>query len=144
MMRDSLQRHSHNALSARTYAQIGLETEVLGASPERLITLLFRAARTAVAKARLHLQSGNIAGRGMAISQAINIVDCGLKASVDHEAGGDLAKSLTTVYDVIIHHLLLANLDADMHKLELAERLLADIGDAWATAADSTPANSTP
>src|SRR5690606_8149757 len=50
--------------SARSYTDIGLETQVMSASPERLITLLFNGARAAIAQARLHLESGRIAERG--------------------------------------------------------------------------------
>ena len=122
--------------SAQAYANIGLETEVFSASPEHLITLLFNGAQAAIMKARLHMENNNIEGRGMAISKAIDIVDSGLKASVDLTAGGELAKNLVETYDLIIRNLLLANLKADLDKLALAEQLLTDIGSAWRTAVD--------
>jgi flagellar protein FliS len=122
--------------SVQAYANIGLETEVLSASPEQLITLLLNGAQAAIMKARLHMENGNIEGRGMAISKAIDIVYSGLKASVDLSAGGDLAKNLVATYELIIRNLLLANLNADLDKLALAERLLVDIASAWRSAVD--------
>jgi flagellar protein FliS len=122
--------------SIQAYAQVGLETEVLSASPEHLITLLFNGAQAAIVKARLHMESGNLEGRGMAISKAIDIVDSGLKASVDKASGGELATNLVATYELIIRNLLLANLNADLQKLALAERLLVDIGSAWREAVD--------
>jgi len=122
--------------SAQAYSNVGLETQVLSASPERLITLLFDGALSAIAKARLHLQQGNIAERGMAISKAIDIVDSGLKASVDMDAGGELAKNLVLTYELILRHLMQANLNADDEKLALAETLLRDLGSAWREACD--------
>jgi len=122
--------------SVRSYADIGLETRVLGASPQRLITLLFDGARAAVGQARLHMQQGNIAARGTAISKAVEIVDSGLKASLDPDAGGELAANLRNVYDAIVYNLLQANLHADAGRLDLADRLLAEIGDAWRVAVD--------
>lgn len=122
--------------SIQAYANIGLETQVLSASPEHLISLLFDGARAAILKARLHMQNNNIEGRGIAISKAIDIVDSGLKASVDQEAGGDLARNLVATYELIIRNLLLANLNADAEALNLAERLLVDIGSAWREAVD--------
>lgn len=118
------------------YASIGLETQVLGAPPERLISLLFDGAQAAVAKARLCMEQGNIEGRGAAISKALDIVGSGLKASVDRKAGGELAGNLVAAYDVIMHRLLRANLHADIESLAVAERLLREIGDAWRMAAD--------
>lgn len=129
--------------SAQAYSSVGLETQVLSASPERLITLLFEGALSAVAKARLHMQLGNIAERGMAISKAIDIVDSGLKASVDMEAGGEVAKYLVASYELIIQNLMLANLNADEEKLNVAETMLKNLGSAWREACDA-PRESTP
>jgi len=126
-------RSPRGAGPAQAYASIGLETKVLSASPEQLITLLFDGAQAAIAKARLYMQNGQIDGRGMAISKAIDIVDSGLKASLDLETGGELAKNLNATYDLVIRNLLLANLNVDMERLDLADRLLATIGDAWRT-----------
>ncbi|MBY6346821.1 flagellar export chaperone FliS [Providencia rettgeri] len=123
--------------SARAYAQVGLETEVLSASPEHLITLLFNGARTAMLQARLHMEQGNIAGRGQSLSKAIDIVDSGLKMAVDTEKGGELARNLVATYDLILHNLMLANLRNDAEKLTLAERLLTDIADAWRSNVDT-------
>lgn len=133
-----LRRHS-----AQAYSNVGLETQVLSASPERLITLLFEGALSAIAKARLHMQLGNIAERGMAISKAIDIVDSGLKTSVDMEAGGELAKYLVASYELVLQNLMLANLNADEAKLTLAETMLKDLGSAWREACDS-PREHTP
>lgn len=130
--------------SIHAYANIGLETEVLSASPERLITLLFNGAQAAILKARLHMENNNIEGRGMAISKAIDIVDSGLKASVDREAGGELATNLVASYELIIRNLLLANLNNDSEKLALAEQLLTNIGSAWREATDPVPTEPSP
>lgn len=122
--------------AAQAYANVGLQTQVLGANPTHLITLLFEGARAAISKAHIYMQQGNIQERGNAISKAIEIVDGGLKASINLEEGGELAKNLVAVYDQVIRNLLLANLNADSEKLDLAERLLESIGSAWRTAVD--------
>lgn len=126
--------------SVQAYANIGLETEVLSASPERLITLLYDGALAAIAKARLYMESNNAQGRGVALSKAIDIIESGLKASLNMEAGGDLAKNLSATYDLMISHLMLANLRNDASKLDLAENMLRDIADAWKTAVDTPKA----
>ncbi|WP_447919423.1 flagellar export chaperone FliS [Achromobacter aegrifaciens] len=122
--------------SVRSYADIGLETQILGASPERLITLLYMGARAAIGQARLHLQDGRIAERGAAISKAIKIVDEGLKMGLNMEAGGDIAANLSRLYDYIVRTLLTANLKADVEQLDIADRLLADLAEAWQTSID--------
>lgn len=123
--------------SAQSYANIGLETEVLSASPTRLITLLFNGARAAIMKARMHMESGNIPERGKAISKAIDIVETGLKAAINKEAGGEVAQNLLLSYDLILRNLFMANLHNDVEKLNLAERMLTDIADAWRQISES-------
>ncbi len=122
---------------AQAYASIGLETQVMSASPERLITLLLQGALAAIAKARLHLKQGDIAHRGMAISKAIEIVDSGLKASLDHEQGDAVAEHLLASYDLVLQHLLQANLRGDEAHLDTAHTMLNNILDAWRSAADA-------
>lgn len=129
--------------SVQAYSDVGLETEVLSASPERLITLLFDGALSAIAKARLHLQSGNIPERGKALSKAIDIVDSGLKAAVNREEGGEVAAALVATYELTIFHLMQANLNADEQSLTQAENILREVGSAWREACD-TPKERTP
>lgn len=129
--------------SVQTYANIGLETEVLSASPEHLITLLYDGALAAIAKAKLYMEGNNVAGKGVSISKAIDIIESGLKASLNMEAGGDLAKNLAATYDLMVNNLLLSNLNNDKEKLELAETMLKEIAGAWKTAVDKKGATST-
>ncbi|MFT4190784.1 MAG: flagellar export chaperone FliS [Comamonas sp.] len=126
---------------ARAYAKVGLETRVASASPQRLITLLFEGAIAAIAKARYHLANGNIAERGQAISKAINIVQNGLMASLNHEAGGEISANLHDLYDYAVRQLLQANLRADDAALQRTSDLLAQLADAWRTSVDPLPAS---
>lgn len=129
-------RRPTGSQSVRSYADIGLETQVLSATPERLITLLYLGARAAIGQARIHMQDGRIAERGAAISKAIKIVDEGLKTGLNMEAGGDIAANLARLYDYIVRTLLTANLKADPEQLDIADRLLADLAEAWQTSID--------
>jgi len=135
----SLGRARGGRRAAQAYASIDLETKVMSASPERLITLLFDGAQAAIAQAKLHLDRGDIPARGAAISKAIDIVDSGLKASVDREAGGEVATHLVAAYELIAYYLLQANLEADGAKLDLAAQVLGTLGEAWRTANDPQP-----
>ena len=120
---------------AHSYAQVGLQSGVMSASPHQLITLLFDGAKTAIAMARHHMAHKEIAAKGKAISKAINIVDNGLKASLDAEAGGaagaELVANLSALYDYISQRLMQANLRNDPALLDEADRLLENIGSAW-------------
>ena len=120
---------------ASSYAQIGLQSAAMSASPHQLITMLFDGAKTAIAMARHHMAHKEIAAKGKAISKAINIVDNGLKASLDTEtsdkAGAELVGNLSALYDYIGQRLLYANLRNDPALLDEADRLLDNISSAW-------------
>ncbi|HEX7750006.1 MAG TPA: flagellar export chaperone FliS [Bordetella sp.] len=132
-------RNSYTARSTRSYADVGLETAVLNASPTRLVTLLFTGARAAIAKAKIHMEAGQIPERGKAISHATRIVDEGLKQSLNLSAGGEVAENLSRLYNYIIRSLYLANYKADIEQLNVADRLLAELQTAWQQAADPQP-----
>ena len=120
---------------ARAYARVGIESAVMSATPQQLLTMLFDGAKTAIGMARHHMAQRDIVAKGNAISKAISIIDSGLKASLDAEAGGSagaaLAANLAALYDYINQRLLLANLHNDPAMLDEAERLLENIASAW-------------
>lgn len=69
----------YSASGTKAYAKIGVESAVMSASPDQLVTLLFDGALSALVRSRLFLLDGNIAGKGESLSKAINIIENGLK-----------------------------------------------------------------
>jgi flagellar protein FliS len=116
---------------ANAYAKVGLETGVVASSPHELIVMLFEGALAAVRNASTHMKAGEIEKKGMAISKAIMIVENGLRASLDKEAGGQIAHSLDSLYDYIGRRLLMANLTNQSEILDEVYALLADLKGAW-------------
>ncbi|MET6678228.1 flagellar export chaperone FliS [Citrobacter amalonaticus] len=121
----------YTASGTKAYAQISVESGVMSASPHQLIEMLFDGANSALVRARLFLEQGDIAAKGEALSKAINIIDNGLKAGLDQENGGELADHLSSLYDYMIRRLLLANLRNDSQAIEEVEGLLGNIAEAW-------------
>jgi len=120
--------------SLQSYRHIALETQALSASPTQLITLLMDGALVAMRKAKRFMQAGDVRGRGASISKAIDIVESGLKASVKRDegkAGSSLADNLIATYDIVVHHLLQANLHARVENLDVAEQMLSNVREAW-------------
>ncbi|BES17801.1 flagellar export chaperone FliS [Escherichia fergusonii] len=119
------------ASGIQAYAQVGVESGVMSASPHQLIEMLFDGAHSALVRARLFMQQGEIVAKGEALSKAINIIDNGLKAGLDEEKGGELARNLSSLYDYMIRRLLQANVRNDVQAIEEVEGLLGNIADAW-------------
>jgi flagellar protein FliS len=116
---------------ANAYARVGVETGVMGASPHRLIAMLYQGARKAIAQARMHLQQGNIAARGEAITKAIQIIGGGLQEALNVEAGGEIAERLDALYRYMTRRLLEANLKQSEAMLVEVDGLLATLEEAW-------------
>jgi flagellar protein FliS len=113
------------------YARVGLETGVIAASPHKLILMLFEGARIALSSALIHMKNGEITSKGQAISKAIAIISSGLQASLDVEAGGELAQQLHALYDYMNRRLLQANLHNKPEYIEEVVRLLGELNEAW-------------
>jgi len=116
---------------ASAYARVGVETAVTGASPHRLIVLLYQGARQAIAQARMHFQQGNAAECGMAISKAIRIVESGLQQSLNLEVGGEIAGRLNSLYSYMTRRMLEANILQSEAMLVEIDGLLATLEEAW-------------
>ncbi|WP_251978223.1 flagellar export chaperone FliS [Salinicola avicenniae] len=116
---------------ASAYARVGVESAVMSADPHRLIVMLFDGAQAAINSARLAIEDGNRAAKGAAISKAIDIVNNGLAASLDHSRGGEIVANLDRLYSYIARTLLQANLRDDISKLNEAASLLDNIGSGW-------------
>ncbi len=122
----------NHALAAKAYANVGLETATPSADPHRLILMLYDGAILAVRKAQNHLQERNIAGKGEAASKAIQIIEEGLRASLDRDVGGSIALQLDSLYEYMCHRLLMASMGNDPIGFSEVATLLSDLRDAWA------------
>lgn len=116
---------------AKAYAHVGIETSVMTANSHKLILMLFDGALLALSKATLAINEGKIAAKGEAISQAIDIVTNGLKASLDQTNGGELAQRLSALYSYMGERLLHANLRSDKAAIEEVSGLLRELRGAW-------------
>ncbi|MGC6387188.1 flagellar export chaperone FliS [Ewingella sp. S1.OA.A_B6] len=122
----------YKAKGTQAYAQIGVESAVMSATPHQLVVMLFDGARSALIRAGIFIQQGNIAEKGAALSKAINIIDSGLKAGLSREKGNpDLVDKLEALYSYMVQRLLYANLHNDSQAITEVQVLLENIADAW-------------
>jgi flagellar secretion chaperone FliS len=117
---------------ANAYARVGVQTGVMGASPYKLVAMLYQGARQAIAEARMHLQQDNIPGRGAAIGRAIGIIEKGLQQSLNKESGGEIAARLDALYTYMSRRLMEANMRQSEQMLMEVDVLLGTLEEAWA------------
>ncbi|MFY9314265.1 MAG: flagellar export chaperone FliS [Burkholderiales bacterium] len=113
------------------YARVGVESGVESADPHRLILMLFEGALVAIGRARAAMLARDPRTKGECVSRAIQIVEQGLKASLDEAAGGELTRQLRSLYDYVAGRMLIASASNDPAGLDEAAQLLGQLKDAW-------------
>ncbi|EEZ4381440.1 MULTISPECIES: flagellar export chaperone FliS [Escherichia] len=121
----------YSAKGTQAYAQIGVESAVMSASQQQLVTMLFDGVLSALVRARLFMQDNNLEGKGISLSKAINIIENGLKVSLEEESQDELTQNLIALYSYMVRRLLQANLRNDVSAVEEVETLMRNIADAW-------------
>lgn len=122
--------YAPNRQYADQYRRMAVATSVAEADPHRLIALLLAGACERIRLAEACLQNGDQARKGKAIGEACAIVGH-LNGSLDHEAGGEIAGNLSSLYDYLMRRLTEANLNNDTGALQECLSLLVEIETAW-------------
>lgn len=125
-----------NQAALSLYKTIGVQGGITDASPHQLITMLLSGALDRVASAKGSINRGEIARKGEQLSSAIAIVDS-LRASLDHDKGGEISSNLRALYDYIEQQLIQANMASDTVPLDEVSSLLMEVRAGW----ESIPTN---
>lgn len=125
---------SHGQRASAMYNRVGVETDVMTASPHRLVTLLLDGAFDSMTQAVGAIRTGNVEAKNRSLSRAVRILDEGLKAALDLNSG-ELALDLRDLYAYICMRLTHANLHSDAVAVEDSMKLLQPIREAWGSIA---------
>jgi flagellar protein FliS len=104
--------------------------QILNASPERILIMLYDGAIRFCRQAIQALDSGNKLVMSEKISRTMAII-CEFANSLDHEIGGEIATDLDALYSFMTRELIRANLKNERQPLETVEKLLVDLRDTW-------------
>lgn len=126
---------------AKAYAAVGLETDVVSASPHELILMLYDGLLKCIRDARTALACGDIKTKCDHVSKGLRIVDEGLKAAIDTRVGGDLPGQLMSLYDYLSREMLQASLHNSDDRFSACADVAGELRAAWASiAAPARPA----
>ncbi|EMI5489836.1 flagellar export chaperone FliS [Providencia stuartii] len=115
----------------QAYQQVDIESEIINATPYQLISILYKGALSALKRAEIFMQQNEIAAKGKELSKAIDIIDTGLKHALNHDAGGEIADNLASLYDYMVIRLLKANLENNVAYIQEVYQLLSDLASTW-------------
>ena len=108
-----------------------LQTQVGTTGRGEIVVMLYDGALRFLAQAREKMEARDMAGKGMLISRALDIIN-ELDSSLNMDAGGELAQNLHNLYLLCNTRLLQANLKLDMAKLDSVVEILTGLRSAFA------------
>jgi flagellar protein FliS len=123
----------------RHYAAVQVQSTAIDASPHRLTAMLFDGALERIARAKGHLQRGELARKGELISSVVAIVG-ELAGSLRRDAAPELVDRLAALYDYILGCLIKANASNRADLLDEASQLLGTLAEAWQSISPDRPA----
>lgn len=118
------------ASALKQYQSVNTQARVVDASPHRLIQMLMEGGLTRIAQARGAMERGQVALKGELIGKSVAIIG-GLRESLDHQQGGELAGNLDSLYAYMADRLTEANISNEPALLEEVANLLRDIKSGW-------------
>lgn len=125
--------------AVKAYSNIAIESKAHSSDPHKLILMLYQGALLSIASAKNQMLRKEISAKGQSISQAISIINDGLKASLDLNVGGELALNLSDLYSYMIQRLLVANMKNEPAILDEVSTLLLELRGAWESIRQTEP-----
>ncbi len=105
-------------------------TNVTTAKPEKVLLMLYEGCIKFVRLAKTKMVEKKIAEKGKNISKALAIIS-ELINTLDHEVGGQLSADLENLYIFMMDKLIEANMFNKVEDLEVVEKLLMTLFEAW-------------
>lgn len=112
------------------YRNVDVATRIEGASPHRLVGILFEELLTAISAMKSAAVQRDPLRRSEAQARALAILTA-LESSLDFDRGGDIATLLSSVYREARRLLVVATREDGTESLDEARKMLAEIAGAW-------------
>lgn len=109
------------------------QTQVETATPEKLTLMLYDGGIKFLNLAKQALEARELAAVNNYLIRAQNIV-LELQASINHEAGGEIAANLSLLYDYMYRQLLQANIRKDVALIDEVLGMFRELRETWAQA----------
>jgi flagellar secretion chaperone FliS len=116
--------------SLAAYRSVAVHSGVAAADPHKLIVMLMDGALERIASARGAMEHGEMSSRNHMIHRAVDILQ-ELRASLNLEAGGELATNMADLYDYSSQQLVRANAQNRPELLDEVGNLIREIRSAW-------------
>lgn len=116
---------------AHAYSRMGVESGVMAASPLQVIIMLYERSISLLRESKIHIEHGNMEGKGVALSKVIDIINNGLSLALDRSVNPEVADNLSSLYEYLVTSLILANRHNDVDKIDKAIEVLDELCSGW-------------
>lgn len=113
------------------------EMELLSASPERLVVIVFEQLVVNLERARIAMERNDIALRVTALRRARGLLS-ELLATLDFEQGGAIAKQLADLYQFMLYELVDIGQRGDLRVMRKLVSIASNLRDGFVGAAQQT------
>ncbi|SHJ68399.1 flagellar protein FliS [Malonomonas rubra DSM 5091] len=107
--------------------------QILTASPEQILIMLYDGAIRFVKGAKLAIEEERPADKAKYLSKTIAIITEFMN-TLDHEVGGEIAADLLRLYDFMVSELSAVNVRSDAKRLDPVEKILTELREGFAEA----------
>lgn len=112
------------------YLSADLERQVATANPHQLVLIMFNGLMDELVRAKSHIQAKRFEEKAASINRCIDILNA-LSSALNYEQGGELAKTLASLYDYCVRCLYEASHQMAVDKLQEVELILSEIEAGW-------------
>ena len=126
-----------SAMAMKAYQSVNTGARCVDADRRELVVMMYDGAIDAIRLARVHLAKREYRQASAAASRASTIV-LGLRDTLDHQKGGDLAQHLYDFYSFLLRKLMGAAGPSGAPLLTECEELLSQVREAWAAISPAT------
>lgn len=107
------------------------------ASPAKLVAMMLDETINCLEIAATAAEKNNYAKKGEALGKAMSIIDVGLLGGLDYEKGGEIAQTLSSLYQYCLKRLLEANIKNDATAMRECSAHLIKFREGWRAAEEA-------
>ena len=123
-------RQSQYGAARARYQIVDMASRIEGATPHRLVGILFDELLKALDAMAAAVRRGDVAQRGTRQARALSILH-GLEGSLDFDKGGEIAEGLLAIYREARRLTIAGGRSNDSEQIVQARDMLHEIASAW-------------
>ena len=116
--------------SLKAYKKVNIESNILGAEPHQIITMMFDGALQSIAIAKGAIERKDLELKSQSMTKFINIITA-LRTSLDFNAEPEISKQFDDLYSYCLERMNDISVSLDVSGISEVTELLSPLRDVW-------------